>query len=461
MQDVAQKILNKCSGCMLAVSILGSVLSNTKKNGSAWENVYAQFKYYASAKEYTPCDYNGTIFAAIDLSLNHDANEMFSKDLMWNVLQALSLFRSAYRIPSCVVKLAWKSMQPEGEAKYFEAVVNSLIHKNLVDGSADEDLSLHDLVGEYVELNKPIDLVTILCDEEGELKQGREFLAIFLHIYGKVNDEDPFKILSRAGAVVPHDSLVFSLHWLLDSGAENAILAIFQLYKATQQDAKALLHLMHDDEDQKLIAAEVLVSLMLNDGTENLLVDGDIESFVQLCTHILREFSENIFLPIWWLTLMWKMARCSVFAKRMICHKPLLILIAECIRKYDLHLLEYVGILVALIVYVQSIRNTRSDSRGSKVRFFEPKFLFEVLQPLQQHIQQHIQMTLTPEEINELELFKLGYDSITILYRLVDFPNCRVMTNFNYLQIFCYLKQPEVVSFLEELKLEELELQNM
>jgi hypothetical protein len=172
MQDVGQKILKKCSGCMLAVSILGSVLSDTPKTENAWKKVYAQFKYYASAKEYTPHDYNGTIFAAIDLSLDHDENKMFSKDLMWSVLQALSLF--PYDVLSCVVKLAWKSMQPEGEAKYFEAVVNSLIHKNLVDGSAYGDLRLHDLVLEYLELKKPINLVTILCDQEGELKQGRE-----------------------------------------------------------------------------------------------------------------------------------------------------------------------------------------------------------------------------------------------------------------------------------------------
>ncbi len=71
-------------------------------------------------------------------------------------------------------------MQLEGKTKYFEVVVNSLIHKNLVDGSADGCLTLHNLVGEYLELKKPIDFVTILYDQEGELKQGRELLAIFL-----------------------------------------------------------------------------------------------------------------------------------------------------------------------------------------------------------------------------------------------------------------------------------------
>jgi hypothetical protein len=67
-------------------------------------------------------------------------------------------------------------------------VVNSLIQKNLVDGSTYGSLRLHDLVGEYLELKKPIDLVTIFCDQEGELKQGRELLTIFLLLYGKEND---------------------------------------------------------------------------------------------------------------------------------------------------------------------------------------------------------------------------------------------------------------------------------
>jgi hypothetical protein len=109
MQDVAQKILNKCSGCMLVVSILGSVLSGTSKNESAWKKVYTQFKYYASIEQYTPHDYNGTIFAAIDLSLNHDENKMFSKDLMWSVLQALSLFSRGWKVRNSVVKLVWRA----------------------------------------------------------------------------------------------------------------------------------------------------------------------------------------------------------------------------------------------------------------------------------------------------------------------------------------------------------------
>jgi hypothetical protein len=335
---------------MLAVSILGLVLSDTPKNEGAWKKVYAQFKYYASAEEYTPHDYNGSIFAAIDLSLDHDENNMFSKDLMWSALQALSLFRTLF-LPSCVVKLAWKSMQLEGEIEYFEAVVNSLIHKNLVDGSEDGYLRWHDLVVEYLELKKPLDLVTILCDQEGELKQGMELLAVFLSMYVKRNVLTHLKVLLwRAGAIF-HEDIPISLHKLLDSDAENAILAVFQLYKATQQDAKVLLNLMHVDEYRALIAARVLVWLTINVGAENLLVDGDIQNFVQLCTHSFLSDEWN------WLKVMVQMANCRVFAKKMICNKPLLIWIVERIQKDD-YLLQYVQMLVALIPYVQGIRNT-------------------------------------------------------------------------------------------------------
>jgi hypothetical protein len=459
MQDVTRKILIKCSGCMLAISILGSVLSNTLKNESAWKKVYAQFKYYASAKEYTPHDYNGTIFAAINLSLDHDGNNMFSKDLMWSVLQAFSLFIStAFLLPSSVVKLAWKSMQPEREIEYFEAVVNSLIHKNLVNGSADGNLRLHDLVGEYVELKKPIDLVTILCDQEGELKQGRELLAIFLSIYGKQNYRVPCKLLlSQAGAVFHHMCYLYCLHELLDSDAENAILVVFELYKATQQDIKALLHLIFAYDHQIVIAAEVLVLLTINVGAENLLVDGDIENFVQFCT--LK--SRNISITNWklrgWLYVMWKMASCSVFAKKMICHRPLLIVIVEGIQKADdYYLLEYVQILVALILYVQGITNARSEenvleedkdvmresikscvldntfmsdivlyhgensSKGTKVLLLEPKLVFEFLHPLLQKLQ----MSVTSKDIKEFELLdNWSGDTNRLLKYLESIPN--------------------------------------
>ncbi len=494
MQEVARKILIKCSGCMLAISILGSALSQTLKNESAWKKVYAQFKYYASAKEYTPHDYNGTIFAAIKLSLDHDGNNMFYKDLMWSVLQALSLFiSSAVILPSSVVKLAWKSMKPEGETGYFEAVVNSLIYKNLVDGSADGDLRLHDLVGEYVESEKPIDLVTILCDQEGELKQGRELLAIFLSIYGKQNYRVLCKLLlSQAGAVFHYMSLHHFLHELLDSDAENAILAVFELNKATQQDAKALLHLLFADDYQRVVAAEVLVLLTINVGAENLLVGGDIENFVQLCTLMLRNISKTNWNSSVWLEVMLKMASCSVFAKKMICHKPLLIVIVEGIQKADdYYLLEYVEILVALIVYVQGIRNARleenvleededvmrksiklcmpdntfmsdivlyhgeSSSKGTKVPLLEPKLLFELLHPLLQKLEMSVtklQMSVTSKDIKEFVILNNWTSTmVKVLKCLVNIPNGAThFVEYGYVELLYYLKDPEFMFDLED-----------
>jgi hypothetical protein len=336
-------------------------------------------------------------------------------------------------------------MQPEGEAEYFEAVVDSLIHKNLVDVSANGDLRLLDLVLEYLELKKPIDLVTILCDQEGELKQGKELLAVFLSIYGKQNVHVKM-LLWRTGAVFNEKSPGYWLHELLDTNAENAILAIFQLYKATQQDAKALLDLMHGHEDQKLIAAKVLVSLMINVGGENLLVDGDIEKFVQLCIDILQKSSNFFAYEHRLLEVMLQMANCSAFAKKMICHKRLLILILERIEQYDKYLLKYVEILVALILYVQGIKNTRSEdvmrepmklcvldntsmshvlyhgensSRGTKVPFFEPKSLFKVLQCLLQHIQ----VRLTSKDREEYMPVNWSCGIIRVLGCLVDITN--------------------------------------
>jgi hypothetical protein len=160
-------------------------------------------------------------------------------------------------------EVGMESMQPEGEAEYFEAVVNSLIHKNLVDGSVDGSLTLHDLVCEYLESKKkPIDLITIIFDQEGKLKQGKELSAIFLSIYGDWKVKAHVEMLLwQAGAVCAQRyDLELSLHELLDSDAENAILVVYQLYKATQQDVKALLHLMEGDEYQAFMAASVLLS---------------------------------------------------------------------------------------------------------------------------------------------------------------------------------------------------------
>jgi hypothetical protein len=150
----------------------------------------------------------------------------------------------------------------------------------------------------------------------------------------------------------------------------------------------------------------VLVSLTINVGVKNLLVDGDLEEFVWLCTPHLQNTSDHYFQEQW-LEVMLQMANCRVFAKKMICHQPLIILIVENIQKHDEFFFEYVEVLRALILYVQEIRNTRSEenlleedkdvmrepmkscvshvvlyhgensSRGIEVPFFEPKFHIE------------------------------------------------------------------------------------
>jgi hypothetical protein len=224
-------------------------------------------------------------------------------------------------------------------------------------------------------------------------------------------------MMGQAGAVFDEKyHLEWMFHDLLDTDAENAILEVYQLSKATQQDGKALLHFMHGDEYQAFAAARVLVWLMINVGAENLLVDGDIEKFVWLCIHHSQNIPNVPFFE--WNKLMVQLANCKVFAKKMICHKPSLILIVEKIQKDVFYLLEYVPILVALILYVQGIKNTRlednlleddkdvmrepmkscvldntcvshvvldrgeNSSRGTEFSFFEPKSLFEYVKGL-------------------------------------------------------------------------------
>jgi hypothetical protein len=56
---------------------------------------------------------------------------------------------------------------------------------------------------------------------------------------------------------------------------------------------------MHVDEYQALITTKVFVFLMNDVGVENVLVDGDIENFVGLCTHHFRNASSR-FLKLEW-----------------------------------------------------------------------------------------------------------------------------------------------------------------
>jgi hypothetical protein len=277
----------------------------------------------------------------------------------------------------------------------------------------------------------------------------------------------------------------------LDSDAENAILAVFELYKATQQDAKALLHLILADDYQRVVAAEVLVLLMINVGAENLLVDGDIQNFVQLCTRMLRNISKTNWNSRGWLNVMLKMASCSVFAKKMICHRPLLILIVEGIQNVDDYLLEYVEILVALILYVRGIRNARleenvleededvmresikscvldntfmsdnvlyygeNSSKGTKVPLLEPKLLFELLHPLLQKLEMSVtklQMSVTSKDIREFVILNNWTGTMfRVLKCLVNIPNGAThFVEYGYAELLYYLEDPEFMFYLED-----------
>jgi len=150
------------------------------------------------------------------------------------------------------------------------------------------------------------------------------------------------------------------------------------------------------------------------------------------------------------------MANCRVFAEKMICHQPLIILIVKNIQKHDAYCFEYAEVLMALILYVQGIRNTRSEenllkedkdvmkepmnscvldntcvshvlyhgensSRGTKVPLFEPKFLFEYMKWL---LQEHITMRATFKDKEEIGLqqWSLG-NFIKFLADLVNITN--------------------------------------
>jgi hypothetical protein len=342
-------------------------------------------------------------------------------------------------------------------------------------------LTLHDLVREYLELKKkPIDLTTIICDQEGELKQGRELLAIFLSIYGKTNVMILVNImLWQANAISYKIDFKYFLHELLDSDAENAILVVYQLYKATQQDVKALLHLMHGDESRAFSAASVLVWLTINVGAEKFLVDGDIEKFVWLCTHHLR-ISDICPLRYDWSKFMLKLANCRVFAKKMICHKPLLILIVEKIQKDDDPSTHYVQILVALILYVQGIKDTRLEEnlleddkdvmrepmkscvldntcvshvvsyRGEnsiEVPFLEPKSLFKYVKWL---LSQLVVMRPTSRDVqmkptSRTELMNRSRDIIRVLGCLVDSTNGAThCVKYGFVELLFRLQEPQL-----------------
>ncbi|CAM6038532.1 unnamed protein product [Sphagnum compactum] len=134
-ENIAQKILFKCDGCLLAITIIGATLwANKAQTPEKWKDVYDRFKDYADEAS-MPEDYKGeskTIFAAIKLSLEYGQKESDQVG-MENILRTLGLFQ--YQHPAIVVHLAWSYLQPQGDINRFKMLLNRLITRNLVDNS--------------------------------------------------------------------------------------------------------------------------------------------------------------------------------------------------------------------------------------------------------------------------------------------------------------------------------------
>jgi hypothetical protein len=200
LQNIAEKILFKCDGCPLAITIIGEILRENKaQTPEKWKDVYEQFKDYAD-KAPAAEDNKGeskTIFDAIKLSLEYGQEES-DRVGMENILRAISLLDR--ECPAIVVHLVWSYLEPQRGINHFKMLLNCLIARNLVDNSCNgywsfkknlqdswefEPLRLPKLVKEYVLAKLPaIDICNVLENGSQELFMERKkfLLATFLPI---------------------------------------------------------------------------------------------------------------------------------------------------------------------------------------------------------------------------------------------------------------------------------------
>ncbi|CAM6017552.1 unnamed protein product [Sphagnum balticum] len=204
-ENIAQKLLSKCNGCLLAITIIGAILGENKaQSPEKWKDVYDQFKYYADEAPMAE-DYKGeskSIFAAIKLSLEYGQEES-DRVGMENILQTLILL--SWNCPTIVVHLVWSYLQPQRGINHFKMLLNCLIARNLVDNSSFrlssyeiflqdswefKELRLPQLVKEYVSMKLPaIDICNFLEKGNEELFMERKkivatFLPISIHTIG-------------------------------------------------------------------------------------------------------------------------------------------------------------------------------------------------------------------------------------------------------------------------------------
>ncbi len=139
IQDIARRLLIKCKGCLLAVRILGMVLSEVQKTPKEWAKVEKQFRYYFDESNLVPNDYefSRSLYAAIDLSLYY-GREKDSSVGMENVLRALALFDDVgiWLMPEdsmvAAVEFAWHCLQPPEATGCFDVYLQDLVRKGLV-----------------------------------------------------------------------------------------------------------------------------------------------------------------------------------------------------------------------------------------------------------------------------------------------------------------------------------------
>ncbi|KAH9545574.1 hypothetical protein CY35_12G054900 [Sphagnum magellanicum] len=137
-EGVARRLLANCSGCLLAVRILGTALSEVQKTPQEWAKVEMQFESYLDESRLIPDDYESkSLYAAISLSLYYGRDKASSIG-MENVLRALALFllRGSFLVLNHqlpMVELAWNCLQPQGAIGCFHVFWKDLVWKGLVE----------------------------------------------------------------------------------------------------------------------------------------------------------------------------------------------------------------------------------------------------------------------------------------------------------------------------------------
>jgi len=307
LQNIAKKILFKCDGCLLAITIIGVILwENKAKTPEKWEDVYEQFKYYAD-KALAVEDYKGeskTIFAAIKLSLEYGQEES-DRVGMENILRTLTLFENVglenLGRPAIVVHLAWSYLQPQGGISHFKTLLNCLIARNLVNSSMFlqeswefNDLRLPKLVKEYVSMKlHTIDMCNILEMKRQELFMGSKeiLLATFLPICKTRHTNLEFAL--SLGQFYYENWYSQKLFKLLGTKAENAILLASQPHKKTPGDVDALVHLLNYDKIRAEPAGCILAQLADHFYGDDILQHRSIQGFIQDLKHHWKTLNED------------------------------------------------------------------------------------------------------------------------------------------------------------------------